>query len=101
MRSRSGFIAPAACGTSIGWYDTRRFYPITVEELAEHAPLALIELTSEALPAAQSVLGEVSGGRLRRAATACGRVAAGGRRTINPSHRPFDHGLAGLRQLRS
>ena len=31
------------------WYDTRRFYPSTVEELTEQFPLALIELTSDAL----------------------------------------------------
>ena len=31
------------------WYDTRGFDPHTVEELAEQLPLALIELTSEAL----------------------------------------------------
>jgi hypothetical protein len=30
------------------WYDTRRLDPYTVEELTEHFPLALIELTSEA-----------------------------------------------------
>ena len=34
------------------WYDARRFYRVTVEELAEQFPLALIELTSEAIPAA-------------------------------------------------
>lgn len=32
------------------WYDTRGFDPHTVEELAEQLPLALIELTSEAMP---------------------------------------------------
>ena len=32
------------------WYDTRSFDSYTVEELAEQLPLALIELTSEALP---------------------------------------------------
>jgi len=32
------------------WYDTRSFEPYTVEELAEQLPLALIELTSEAVP---------------------------------------------------
>ena len=32
------------------WYDTRSFDPYTVEELAEQLPLALIELTSEAMP---------------------------------------------------
>ena len=32
------------------WYDTRSFDAYTVEELAEQLPLALIELTSEALP---------------------------------------------------
>ena len=32
------------------WYDTRRFYPSTVEELTEQFPLALIELTSDAVP---------------------------------------------------
>ena len=31
------------------WYDGRRFFPSTVEELAEQFPLALIELTSEAV----------------------------------------------------
>ena len=31
------------------WYDIRRFYPYTVEELAEQFPLALIELCSEAV----------------------------------------------------
>lgn len=31
------------------WYDARRFFPSTVEELAEQFPLALIELTSEAV----------------------------------------------------
>jgi hypothetical protein len=34
------------------WYDTRRFDPYTVEELTEQFPLALIELTSEAVPPA-------------------------------------------------
>ncbi|HET9563707.1 MAG TPA: hypothetical protein VFP27_04225 [Mycobacterium sp.] len=32
------------------WYDTRSFDRHTVEELAEQLPLALIELTSEAMP---------------------------------------------------
>lgn len=32
------------------WYDTRSFDSYTVEELAEQLPLALIELTSEAMP---------------------------------------------------
>ena len=32
------------------WYDTRSFHRSTVEELAEQLPLALIELTSEAMP---------------------------------------------------
>jgi hypothetical protein len=32
------------------WYDTDRFDHYTVEELAEQYPLALIELTSEAIP---------------------------------------------------
>jgi hypothetical protein len=32
------------------WYDTRSFDAYTVEELAEQLPLALIELTSEAMP---------------------------------------------------
>ncbi len=32
------------------WYDTRSFDSYTVEELAEQLPLALIELTSEAVP---------------------------------------------------
>ena len=32
------------------WYDTRSFDSYTVEELAEQFPLALIELTSEAMP---------------------------------------------------
>ena len=32
------------------WYDTRSFDRHTVEELAEQLPLALIELTSEAIP---------------------------------------------------
>ncbi len=32
------------------WYDTRSFDSHTVEELAEQLPLALIELTSEAVP---------------------------------------------------
>jgi phthiocerol/phenolphthiocerol synthesis type-I polyketide synthase E len=32
------------------WYDTRRFFDSTVEELSEQFPLALIELTSEAMP---------------------------------------------------
>jgi hypothetical protein len=32
------------------WYDTRRLDPYTVEELTEQFPLALIELTSEAIP---------------------------------------------------
>jgi hypothetical protein len=32
------------------WYDTRSFDTYTVEELAEQLPLALIELTSEAMP---------------------------------------------------
>ena len=32
------------------WYDTRSFDAYTVEELAEQLPLALIELTSEAVP---------------------------------------------------
>jgi hypothetical protein len=31
------------------WYDAGRFFPSTVEELAEQFPLALIELTSEAV----------------------------------------------------
>ena len=33
------------------WYDTRSFDAYTVEELTEQLPLALIELTSEAMPA--------------------------------------------------
>jgi hypothetical protein len=33
------------------WYDTRSFDSYTVEELAEQLPMALIELTSEAMPA--------------------------------------------------
>lgn len=32
------------------WYDTRSFDSYTVEELTEQLPLALIELTSEAIP---------------------------------------------------
>jgi hypothetical protein len=32
------------------WYDARRLDAATVEELTEQFPLALIELTSEALP---------------------------------------------------
>ncbi|ULE32686.1 hypothetical protein [Mycobacterium sp. IDR2000157661] len=32
------------------WYDTSRFEDYTVEELAEQFPLALIEMTSDALP---------------------------------------------------
>lgn len=32
------------------WYDTRGFDSYTVEELTEQLPLALIELTSEAIP---------------------------------------------------
>ncbi len=32
------------------WYDTRSFDAYTVEELVEQLPLALIELTSEAMP---------------------------------------------------
>jgi hypothetical protein len=32
------------------WYDTRSFDSYTVEELTEQLPLALIELTSEAMP---------------------------------------------------
>lgn len=32
------------------WFDTRRFDPYTIEELAEHLPQALIEITSEAIP---------------------------------------------------
>lgn len=34
------------------WYDTRRFEQYTIEELTEQFPLALIEITSEAVPAA-------------------------------------------------
>jgi hypothetical protein len=34
------------------WYDARRFYPSTMEELTEQFPLALIELASESVPAA-------------------------------------------------
>jgi hypothetical protein len=33
------------------WYDNRRFEPYTIEELSEQFPLALIELSSEAMPA--------------------------------------------------
>lgn len=36
------------------WYDTRSFDRHTVEELAEQLPLALIELTSEAMPPAHT-----------------------------------------------
>jgi hypothetical protein len=36
------------------WYDTRSFEAYTVEELAEQMPLALIELTSEAMPLQQT-----------------------------------------------
>ena len=36
------------------WYDTRSFDRQTIEELAEQLPLALIELTSEAMPPAQT-----------------------------------------------
>jgi hypothetical protein len=36
------------------WYDTRSFDAYTVEELAEQMPLALIELTSEAMPLQQT-----------------------------------------------
>ncbi|OBI84302.1 hypothetical protein [Mycobacterium sp. E740] len=32
------------------WYDTSRFEDYTVEELAEQFPLALVEMTSDALP---------------------------------------------------
>lgn len=32
------------------WFDTRRFDSYTVEELAEQFPLALVEITSEAVP---------------------------------------------------
>ena len=32
------------------WYDTRSFDAYTVEEFTEQLPLALIELTSEAMP---------------------------------------------------
>src|SRR4051794_3369293 len=32
------------------WYDTRSFDAYTVEELTEQLPIALIELTSEAMP---------------------------------------------------
>jgi hypothetical protein len=34
------------------WYDTSRFEPYTVEELAEQFPRALYEMTTDALPAA-------------------------------------------------
>lgn len=34
------------------WYDSRRFDPYTIEELSEQFPLTLIELASEAVPAA-------------------------------------------------
>ena len=36
------------------WYDTRSFDRQTIEELAEQLPLALIELTSEAMPPAHT-----------------------------------------------
>ena len=36
------------------WYDTRSFDSYTVEELTEQLPLALIELTSEAMPQADT-----------------------------------------------
>ena len=36
------------------WYDTRSFDRHTIEELAEQLPLALIELTSEAMPPAHT-----------------------------------------------
>jgi hypothetical protein len=32
------------------WYDNRRFEPYTIEELSDQFPLALIELSSEAMP---------------------------------------------------
>jgi hypothetical protein len=32
------------------WYDTRRLDPYTIEELTEQFPLALIDVTSDALP---------------------------------------------------
>ncbi len=38
------------------WYDTRGFDRFTVEELAEQLPLALIEVTSEAMPPIQAAL---------------------------------------------
>ncbi|KUI34031.1 hypothetical protein AU197_05285 [Mycobacterium sp. IS-1590] len=34
------------------WYDTSRFEPYTIEELSEQFPLALVEMTSDALPPA-------------------------------------------------
>lgn len=37
------------------WYDTRRFEDYTIVELAEQFPLALIEITSEAVPTAREV----------------------------------------------
>jgi hypothetical protein len=37
------------------WYDTRQFEHYTVEELTEQFPLALIEITSEAVPTALEV----------------------------------------------
>lgn len=37
------------------WYDTRRFEAYTVEELTEQFALALIEVTSEAVPTAREV----------------------------------------------
>jgi phthiocerol/phenolphthiocerol synthesis type-I polyketide synthase E len=39
------------------WYDSRRLDRVTVEELAEQFPLALIELTSEAIPAVLDATG--------------------------------------------
>jgi len=33
------------------WYDSSHFEPYTVEELAEQFPLALFEMTTDALPA--------------------------------------------------
>lgn len=45
------------------WYDRRRFDRSTVEELAEQFPLALIELTSEAIPPIAGTIESAIGGQ--------------------------------------
>jgi hypothetical protein len=63
------------------WYDVRRMERSTVEELSEQLPLALIELTSEAIPPIEPESAMAGRPRIRHGRST---VRVGGRRGLGP-----------------